>query len=207
MIKKILLSLLIFVAATSVVHAEEQKYESNFNERKANLAEVHALRVGYGSGTIRIVLDVTKPIEFTESYAENPSRMILDLKNTWLNPNVQRETELKSLAAKKLRIAQFNPSTVRIVIETMADTKMFNLGGGSTGHRFVIDVGNSEFKENPELNKTEPAKPEPAKPEPAKPEPAKPVPVKPVEIPKDVEVLDADDLKKQQERELKEQKE
>ena len=212
MIRKILLSLLILIAATSAAHAEEQKSEPNFNERKANLAEVRALRVGYGSGTIRIVLDVTKPVEFTESYAENPSRMILDLKNTWLNPNVQRETEIKSLAAKKLRVAQFDPSTVRIVIETMADTKMFNLDGGTTGHRFVIDIGNAEHKDNPELNKPEPAKPEPVKPEPVepepvKPEPAKPEPVKPVEVPKDVEVLDADDLNKQKERELKEEQE
>lgn len=197
MIRKILLSLLILIAATSAAHAAEQKAEPNFNERKANLAEVRALRVGYGSGTIRIVFDVTKPVEFTESYAENPSRMILDLKNSWLNPNVQRETELKSLAAKKLRVAQFDPSTVRIVIETMADTKMFNLDGGTTGHRFVIDIGNAEHKDNPELNKPEPAKPEPVKPE----------PVKPAEVPKDVEVLDNDDLKKQQEREQKEEQE
>ena len=202
MIRKILLSLLILIAATSAAHAEEQKSAPNFNERKANLIEVRDLRVGYGSGTIRIVLDVTKPIDFTESYAENPSRMILDLKNTWLNPNVQRETEFKSLAAKKLRIAQFNPSTVRIVIETMADTKMFNLTGGTTGYRFVIDVGNAEHKED-----SESVKPEPVKPEPVKPTPTKPEPVKPAEVPKDVEILDADDLKKQQERELKEQQE
>ena len=198
MIRKILLSLLILIAATSAAQAEEQKEEPTFNDRKANLAEVRSLRVGYGAGTVRIVLDVTKKVEFTESYAENPSRMILDLKDAWLNPNVQRETEIKSLAAKKIRIAQFDPSTVRIVIETMADTKMFNLGGGTTGHRFVIDIGNAEFEET-----TEPAKPEPAKPDPNS-ETVKP---KPAEVPKDVEVMDADDLKKQQEREQKEKQE
>ena len=195
MVRKIMLSLLILIAATSAAHAEEQKAESNFNERKANLAEVRNLRFSYGSGTVRIVLDVTKKIDFVESYAENPSRLILDLKNAWLNTdNIQREIELSSLAAKKIRIAQFDPSTVRVVIETMADTRPFNLDGGTTGHRFVIDVGNAEFKENPELNKPEPVTP-------AKPEPVKPEPAKPVEVPKDVEVVDADDLKKQQERE------
>lgn len=193
MVRKIMLSLLILIAATSAVQAEEQKAESNFNERKANLAEVRNLRFSYGSGTVRIVLDVTKKIDFVESYAENPSRLILDLKNAWLNPTVQRETELNSLAAKKIRIAQFNQSTVRIVIETMADTRPFNLEGGSTGHRFVIDIGNAEFKENPELNKPEPVTP-------AKPEPVNPL--KPIEVPKDVEVVDSDDLKKQQEKEL-----
>lgn len=223
MIRNILLSLLVLLAATSAAYAAEQKSEPNFNERKANLAEVHAMRVGYGNGTIRIVLDVSKKVEFTESYAENPSRMILDLKNAWLNSTVPRETEINSLAAKKIRIAQFDPSTVRIVVETMADTKMFNLDGGPKGHRFVIDVGNTDFKPAPEPAKPEPAKPEPAKPEPVKPEPVKPEPVKPepakpepvkpepvkpttpVDVPKDVEVADSDDLKKQVEALVKEQ--
>ena len=102
MIRKFMLSLLILIAATTAAHAEEQ----SFSDRKAHLTEIHALRVGYGSGTVRIVLDVAKPLEFTESYVENPSRMILDLKNAWLNSTVQKEIELKSLAAKKVRIAQ-----------------------------------------------------------------------------------------------------
>ena len=151
MIRKILLSLLILIAATSVAHAEQ-----TFNERKANLSEVSAIRVGYGAGTIRIVVDMSKKVDFTESYAENPSRMIIDLNNSWLNPNVKREIELKSLAAKKIRVAQFDESTVRIVIETMADTKLFHMSGGAKGHRFVIDVGNNDFKPNPEGNTTKP---------------------------------------------------
>ena len=153
MVKKILLSLLILIAATQTAQAE-QAAEKTFNERKANLSEVAAVRFAYGEGTVRIVVDMTKKVEVVESYAENPSRMILDLKNSWLNNDtVKREIELKSLAAKKIRVAQFDPTTVRIVIETMADTKIFHMDGGSKGHRLVIDVGNSDFKANPELNK------------------------------------------------------
>ena len=152
MIRKILLSLLILIAATSAAQAAEQ----NFSERKANLAEVSGVRVGYGSGTIRIVVDLSKKVEFVESYAENPSRMIIDLKDSWLSPTVKREIELKSLAAKKIRVAQFNDTTVRIVIETMAETKPFHLDGGTKGHRLVIDVGNTDFKPNPEANKPKP---------------------------------------------------
>ena len=152
MIRRILLSLLILIAATSAAQAAEQ----NFSERKANLAEVSGVRVGYGSGTIRIVVDLSKKVEFVESYAENPSRMIIDLKDSWLSPTVKREIELKSLAAKKIRVAQFNETTVRIVIETMAETKPFHLDGGTKGHRLVIDVGNTDFKPNPEANKPKP---------------------------------------------------
>ena len=118
MIRKILLSLLILIAATATAYAEEEKNDEStltFKERMANLSEVQAVRYGYGSGTIRIVFDVTKKVDFTESYAENPSRVIIDLQNAWLNPKVQREVEFKSLAAKKLRIAQFDrPNCHRI---------------------------------------------------------------------------------------------
>jgi len=200
-IKRILLSLLILIAATSAVEAaEEEKSELNFKERMSNLAEIQAIRVGYGSGTIRIVTDITKKVEFQESYAENPSRIIIDLKNTWLNPKVQKEMELKSLAAKKLRVAQFDQTTVRIVIESMADIRPFFVSGGASGWRFVVDIGNVEFKENPELNKPEPPKPEPPKPELPKPTPKPPV----KEVPSDVEIVDTQDeaLRQQREREL-----
>ena len=156
MIRKILLSLLILIAATSAAQAAEQKAEPNFAERKANLAEVSAIRVGYGAGTIRIVVDMTKKVDFTESYVENPSRIIIDLKNSWLSPTAQREIELKSLAAKKIRVAQFDPSTVRLVIESMAEIKPFHLDGGPKGHRFIIDVGNADFKPNQEVNPSKP---------------------------------------------------
>ena len=147
MIRKILLSLLIFIAATSVVYAAEQ----NSPAQKVNLAEVSAIRVGYGSGTVRIVIDINKKVEFVESYVENPSRMIVDLKNSSLSSSVPREIPLKSLAAKKIRVAQFDPTTVRIVIETMAETRPFHMNGGTKGHRLVIDVGNTEFKANSEV--------------------------------------------------------
>ena len=197
MIRKILLSLLILIAATSAVEAAEEKSEPTFKDRIANLAELQAIRVGYGSGTIRIVTDITKKVEFKESYAENPSRIIIDLKNTWLNPKVQKEMELKSLAAKKLRVAQFDQTTVRIVIESMADIRPFFVSGGAAGWRFVVDIGNAEFKENPELNKPTPK-------EPTRENPTKPAPNPPVkEVPSDVEIVDTEDeaLRQQRERE------
>ncbi|MBR3498599.1 MAG: N-acetylmuramoyl-L-alanine amidase [Selenomonadaceae bacterium] len=211
MIRKILLSLLILIAATSAAQAGEQieQDEQTFSERKATLAEVSAVRVGYGAGTIRIVVDITKKVDFTESYAENPSRVVIDLKDSWLSPTVKREIELKSLAAKKIRVAQFDPTTVRIVIETMADTKPFHLDGGPKGHRFVVDVGNADFKPNAEAQVQPQPKPK-VKPEPqptpeVKPEPQ---PMPEVEIQPEPEIQTQPDnnaLKEQQERELREQ--
>ena len=149
MIRTIMLSLLILFAATSAVHAAE----GDFSERKANLTEISAFRVGYGNGMVRIVLDIGKEVEYTESYAEYPSRMIIDFKNTWLNPTVQRELTLKSVVATKMRLAQFNPTTVRLVVESMAETKLFFLDGGPKGKRFVMDLGRNEPVKKSDIDK------------------------------------------------------
>ena len=144
MVQKILIGFLIFLFSISTCEA-------------ANLTgktEIKDLRYSLGSGTLRIVLDTPKQLEFKESYAENPSRLIVSLKNTWINvKKMKMDIELASTVAKRIKLAQFDASTVRVVVETMADVKIFWLKGGPAGNRLVIDIGNADFKPNDELNK------------------------------------------------------
>lgn len=144
MVQKILIGLLIFLFSISTCEA-------------ANLSgktEIKDLRYSLGSGTLRIVLDIGKQIDFTESYAENPSRLIVTLKDTWIDvKKMKRDIELVSTVAKRIKVAQFDDSTVRLVVETMADVKIFWLNGGSAGKRLVVDIGNADYKPNDELNK------------------------------------------------------
>ena len=144
MIQKILIGLLIFLFSISVCEA-------------ANLSgktEITDMRYSLGSGTLRIVLDMKKTVEYSESYAENPSRLIVTLKNSWINvKKMKKDIELASTVAKRIKIAQFDDSTVRLVVETMADVKIFPLNGGAAGKRLVIDIGNADYKPNDELNK------------------------------------------------------
>ena len=154
MVQKILIGLLIFIFSISTCEA-------------ANLSgktEIKDLRYSLGSGTVRIVLDVGKKIDFTESYAENPSRLIVTLKNAWIDvTKMKRDIELSSTAAKRIKVAQFDDSTVRVVVETMADVNIFWLDGGPAGNRLVVDVGNATFKPNDELNKKQQEKEKPKK--------------------------------------------
>ena len=141
MLRKIWLSLLILFVTTSAVEGA---------------ARLENVRHSYGSGTVRIVLDLTEPTDFIESTAENPSRSVIDLPNATVGNEFHNYVEeLNSTAAKRIRVARFNDTTVRVVIETMAAIKVFKLNGGPSGYRVVIDVGNAEFKENPELNKAQ----------------------------------------------------
>lgn len=154
MVQKILIGLLIFIFSISTGEA-------------ANLSgktEIKDLRYSLGSGTVRIVLDVGKKIDFTESYAENPSRLIVTLKNAWIDvKKMKRDIELASTAAKRIKVAQFDDSTVRVVVETMADVNIFWLDGGPAGNRLVVDIGNATFKPNEELNKKQQEKEQPKK--------------------------------------------
>ncbi len=144
MVQKILIGLLIFFISISTCEA-------------ANLAgktEIKDLRYSLGSGTLRIVLDMNRQVDYTESYAENPSRLIITLKKSWINvKKMKRDIELVSTVAKRIKVAQFDDSTVRVVVETMADVKIFWLNGGPAGKRLVIDIGNAEYKPNDELNR------------------------------------------------------
>ena len=144
MLQKIIIGLLIFLFSVSTCEA------ANLNGK----TEIKDLRYSLGSGTLRIVLDVPKQVDYKESYAENPSRLIVSLKNTWINvKKMKKDIELKSTVAKRVKLAQFDSSTVRVVVETMADVKIFWLNGGPAGKRLVIDIGNATFKPNDELNK------------------------------------------------------
>lgn len=153
-LRKLLLSLLIFLLTTPIVEAADL----------AGKAELQNLRYSLGSGMVRIVLDINKKVDFVESYAENPSRLVLSLKNSWIDvKKMKRDIALNSTAARHIKVAQFDPSTVRVVVETMADVKIFWLDGGPSGNRLVVDVGNATFKENPELNKPTPEVKPPSK--------------------------------------------
>ena len=139
MLKKMLSCFLIFFAMM-MIH-EAKAADESFATRAAGMAEIRDLRYSIGNGRIRIVLDVTKKIEYKEAFLENPSRMVIDIDNAWVGKDIPREIELKSTAASKLRIAQFDKSKVRLVIETSAENNSFYLGGGSAGGRLVIDIG------------------------------------------------------------------
>lgn len=152
MYKSILLALLLVLLMSSVVEAA------------ARPASVQNLRYSNTGEKVRIVLDVTKECEFKELYLENPSRLIVDVENASLSSSVQKEYLVGSPLVSRIRIGQFNPTTVRVVIESMSEINIFWLDGGPSGCRLVIDVIQvpSVFeneKPKPQTTPTTPPKP------------------------------------------------
>ena len=153
MVKKFLSSLLVFftmlfiIQETNKAEAEETS-QSSFSAQTAGMAEVKNVRYNMGNGRIRLVLDVTRRIDHKEMFLENPSRIVIDIDNAWIGKDVPKEIELNSTVVSKIRIAQFDKTVVRLVIETSAENNIFYLGGGDVGGRLVIDVGEGAEQPN-----------------------------------------------------------
>ena len=141
MVRKILASLLIFLLMTSIGEAADL----------TNKTEVKNLRYSLTPGKVRIVVDMSRQVEYTETYLEYPSRLIVSFKNTWIDvKKMKKDIEINSSAASRIKVAQYDPTTVRVVIETVAATNLFWLSGGPSGQRFVIDLTDPNFVPEPE---------------------------------------------------------
>ena len=144
MLNKFLSCLLIFFAMIVIIHISEAE-AATFAERTAGMIGIKDIRYSTGAGRLRIVLDTTKKFtlrDYTVEYYENPSRIVIDINNAWVSDQIRKdEIQIKSTAVSKIKIAQFNPTRVRLVIETMAENNFFALDGGPAGYRFVVDIG------------------------------------------------------------------
>ena len=150
MIRKILVSLLLIFLASAASQASAASRLQN-------------VRYSQNPDVLRIVLDLTGEFEYKEFYVENPSRVVIDIQNAVVDSNAPKDIHLNSPEAKRIRVGQFNATTARVVIETIAEIKTFVLDGGSSGARLVIDVidpkKNSSTTTKPSTTTTKPSTP------------------------------------------------
>lgn len=118
---------------------------ASFAQRIADLAEIQAIRVSSDADKSRIVLDTTKEVTFKTSVLSNPERVVVDIQGAWISSDMNKTINMGSPFVKTVRMAQYDPNTVRVVIESSMNEynrSFFTLDGGATGHRLVLDFGN-----------------------------------------------------------------
>lgn len=162
--------------------------EAAFSDHAKELTKVTGVRIGKADGSVRIVVDSDRPISYKQSVLSNPTRIVLDLQNAWIAPEAKKNTAVDSPLVSAVRVAQFDATTVRIVVETSVGKggwRLFSLTGEKP--RIVMDFGKS-----------------PAGGKPAKPvqEAKKPVPVQPPASEKDNEVEEEEHDSERLERDL-----
>ncbi len=106
---------------------------------------VNVLPVKYWSSDeyTRIVIRASQPVGYTphllEKNSDLPRRLYIDFDQSYIPPKFRSPIPIQDGLLKQVRTGQFNPTTVRVVldIETISDYKVFNL---NDPFRVVVDV-------------------------------------------------------------------
>ncbi|GBE03451.1 N-acetylmuramoyl-L-alanine amidase AmiC precursor [bacterium BMS3Abin09] len=93
----------------------------------------------------RVVVDLDGHIDFTRNRLANPDRIFFDLKNCSLSKNNIPSLDVKDNIINNVRFAQFDKSTVRVVID-LKNSKDFSAYLLENPHRLVVDVYAGEAK-------------------------------------------------------------
>ncbi|MCX8026708.1 MAG: N-acetylmuramoyl-L-alanine amidase [Thermodesulfovibrionales bacterium] len=120
-----------------------------------DMKEVKAVRHWSSNDTVRIVVDLSGPVEFTKGRLSNPERLFFDLKNCKLPKNIPSNYNINLNIIKMVRLGQFNANTVRIVFDIEKpdyDFKVFSL---EDPVRLVVDFTPKTSGEQPK-DKTTP---------------------------------------------------
>ena len=140
--RRLFLLLIVFLVGVFGINFVAHTAEAAFSDRAKNMAKITDIRIGKTDGNVRIVVDSERPVSYRQSVLSHPTRIVLDVQNAWIAPEVKKNVSVDSPLVSSVRAAQFDASTVRIVVETTVgkdSRKVFALGGGKP--RIVMDFG------------------------------------------------------------------
>ena len=116
--------------------------EAAFSDRAKDMTKVSGVRIGKTDGNVRIVIDAERAVSYKQSVLSNPTRVVLDVQNAWVVPEAKKDITIDSPLVSRVRVAQFDAATVRVVVETSVKKggwKIFALDGEKP--RIVMDFG------------------------------------------------------------------
>ena len=116
--------------------------EAAFSDRAKGMAKVTGVRIGKTDGNVRIVIDSDRSVSYKQSVLANPTRVVLDVQNAWIAPEAKKNTVVDSPLVSGVRVAQFDATTVRVVVETTVGKggyNVFSIDGEKP--RVVMDFG------------------------------------------------------------------
>ena len=142
---------------TTKIKTPKKEKKSSITTINPNSAQVKNLDYFTTSNWTRVILTLDKKAVYTyqalkkDFKQKKPPRFYIDIKNSVLPKEFKKKIVSNNGIIKKLRIAQFNPQTTRLVIDLYAltETKVFATNLGKE-HKIIIDIlGNGD---SPQLN-------------------------------------------------------
>ena len=84
----------------------------------APLTQIKNVRVHADKEKVRIVVDTDGEVDYKSMTLASPGRVVVDISGARISSSVAKSQKIESQFATKVRLGQFNPTTVRIVVET-----------------------------------------------------------------------------------------
>jgi N-acetylmuramoyl-L-alanine amidase len=115
----------------------------------SKLAQVEPIKFWSTTDYTRVVVQLSGPVDYTkhllEKQGDRPRRLFLDFTASRIPPKACRPIPIQDGLLKRVRVGQFSPDTVRVVldIESISSYKIFTL---QDPFRTVIDVKGWEQK-------------------------------------------------------------
>jgi len=110
-------------------------------------AQVKDIRYWSSDGYTRVIVDLSRPVDFAQRRLSSPDRIYFDLRNTRIPKEIQNSLSVGDGILRSVRAGQYDQATVRIVLdlETMDDFSAYILDDPT---KLVIDV-NAKKHEKP----------------------------------------------------------
>ncbi|WP_051179095.1 N-acetylmuramoyl-L-alanine amidase [Thermodesulfovibrio thiophilus] len=89
---------------------------------------------------VRVVVETNGVVEFARGQLKNPERVFFDIKKSLLNKEARKEFLVNNSVVNKIRVGQFDTSTVRIVFELLKPDYEFKVIQLENPFRIVIDI-------------------------------------------------------------------
>lgn len=124
----------------------------------AAASQIIAVRVWPSSSYTRITLESGEPLNYKSFSIPNPNRLVVDIQGVQLNSilkDLNRQVLDSDPYIKSVRAGQFNPETVRLVLELKSEIKpqLFALKPvAEYQHRLVVDLYPAHGKDDPMLS-------------------------------------------------------
>jgi len=109
------------------------------NVYAADNVEVQDIRQLSSKGYTRVVVELSAPVEFSSKRLASPDRLYFDLKNTKISKEINTALPVGDGILKTIRAGQFNPDTVRIVLD-LGEIKDFKAFVLEEPAKLIIDV-------------------------------------------------------------------
>jgi N-acetylmuramoyl-L-alanine amidase len=115
-------------------------------------ATVRDIRIAPHEDSVRVVVELSRQVPFQYFTLEEPPRLAIDLPEVaWLVPESEG---LRQVGINGYRFGRYRPGVSRLVVDVaqpFAVSRVFELPGGSSGHRIVFDLAIGVQVEDPEL--------------------------------------------------------